>query len=494
MAESGSASTDAFSRALLLRMQRHKIRWVSGQGGSLVIAITFIVIQRLMGGEDALKATLIAYVLIGGCVFAFQLLREARRLYYHQENVIASLRSTIESNDDEKAQSLKRVRDSHKRRDAHMRMQHEAALEELHRELAKQTDNHDTPDILLELSETRGNATDLYDAIPIVVYNAINVAMNVQIASVESGVWYAGHGSGDVDATPVPILENTRLTFELIPHIQSNARVSVFPKIDSQYLTESMLREAGATLGIWWLLDRISEHKKHVAKSALPSDASQFALGTAEVDAGCEPFELSLRVTYWNAPLTRQWERVETLHYHPVTRRAQISRHSAPVEITTTVAALHEASARLQTKVTALERAAQRYLTSTAHRVIAERLMPLVAEWNAKGRVAQIGVYYMVGDDCAQYAQSFADLFHSVGFQILGDGRATLYDAEYVGIKGDFARGLFVVEYPGAVMKQYGRPPFGEVLCGAMRDSGLTVEQIEHDRASFVLIVGARIN
>ncbi|MCU1350465.1 MAG: hypothetical protein JWO56_3495, partial [Acidobacteria bacterium] len=88
----------------------------------------------------------------------------------------------------------------------------------------------DAPDILLELSATRASNADLYKAIPISVYSAVDVvAMNVQIDPVESGVWHGGNYGGDTDTAAGPILCNTRLVFELVAHIPGNTKVSVFP-------------------------------------------------------------------------------------------------------------------------------------------------------------------------------------------------------------------------------------------------------------------------
>jgi hypothetical protein len=199
-----------------------------------------------------------------------------------------------------------------------------------------ETEN-EAPDILLELAATRPVGADLYAAVSISICNAVDVgAMNVQIDSIESGVWEAGFNFGDPETPPGPILTSTTLVFELVPYIQGKAKVSAFPVVEYRGIAGRMLREGGTVLGLWWLLERVVEHNKYTALSALPSDASPLNRDITAAAAEREPFDVPIRVTYWNRKVTRQWERVETLRYNPVSRRAHIRRHGPPAEIAVT--------------------------------------------------------------------------------------------------------------------------------------------------------------
>jgi len=92
--------------ALWRRMREHKISWFSGQGGSFVIALVYLAILKWQFNEDiwrALRATVIAYLLVGGSVAIFLLYREANRLFVTQGKVIANLRVIADLNNTERS-------------------------------------------------------------------------------------------------------------------------------------------------------------------------------------------------------------------------------------------------------------------------------------------------------------------------------------------------------------------------------------------------------
>jgi hypothetical protein len=143
-----------------------------------------------------------------------------------------------------------------------------------------------------------------------------------------------------------------------------------------------------------------------------------------------------------------------------------------------------------QSKITALERDAPRHLDEESWRIITARLAPLVAQWSTDNRFCQVGVYHMPGNDCAQYALEFSELFESLGCQVMGQGRPRQYS--HNDAIDDFRRGIFIMDYPATTREHYGRPPFGDVLQAALAEVGIEAERLDRNGSFFCIIIGAK--
>jgi hypothetical protein len=181
----------------------------------------------------------------------------------------------------------------------------------------------DAPDVMLELNVVR-DAYDSNESVPIVVYNATSeVAMNIQIDPIESGDWE--NSWLIIDGKRVPSCVNTRFRFDPVPNL-SNDRVPAFPiPASTNILQENMFKVGGTVLGLWWFIDASISHLKHEARQR--ENLADDELATTMTWA--DPVDFPLRLTYWDRRRTRQWERVETLHYDPRTLRAYISHGQA---------------------------------------------------------------------------------------------------------------------------------------------------------------------
>jgi hypothetical protein len=286
-------------------MRRRKIRWFSGQGGSLVIAMVYIGLLRWLGESKTVTAVVLAYLLVGGLVFVFQLLREARQIYQHQEIVITNLRTIIAGNDEDKAQSLSRVRDSRKRREAHMLTNHESqiAIERgrtlnAERELAGLVQLNE-PDVMLEFSSPG----------PFVLrnYGAAACKIRVKLDTASRGCTTNGPDWYAIDFRVVPDLHAEPIPIE--PDVTPTTWARVFGEKDDPGL-----------INILGVLARLMasdlQHKEHPGYSS-SSEADMIL-------AAMEPIRFPMSVTYCDRNGTGQWIRSETLVYEPRSRFAYI--------------------------------------------------------------------------------------------------------------------------------------------------------------------------
>jgi hypothetical protein len=144
----------------------------------------------------------------------------------------------------------------------------------------------------------------------------------------------------------------------------------------------------------------------------------------------------------------------------------------------------------LKSQVTVLELDAPRHLSENTRNDIMETLTPLLDEWIAKSRVAQVGVFYALGNDCAQYAMEYSDLFESIGFQVLAQGRPRQYSES--GVDDDFRRGIAIMDCMPADRDRFGRPAFADALHEALTKNHIEARRLDRNGAFFAIFIGAK--
>ena len=174
-------------------------------------------------------------------------------------------------------------------------------------------------------------------------------------------------------------------------------------------------------------------------------------------------------------------------------RELEAASASLPAAPISDVMALRNTIAAQNAKIAALE---PRHLSSDVRRTIAEHLQPLRDGWVKRDpaqRIAEVGVYYMPGTDCAQYAQDFCDLFQSIGFQTLGDGHPIPFSLQgQITITDGFESGIVVMDYSPETRLAHWRPDFGDALLAAMAEAGIESRKSDIDGPVFGIVIGAK--
>lgn len=181
------------------------------------------------------------------------------------------------------------------------------------------------PDIILELAASRRHTRDSLESVEIVAYNDNHAAtaMDVEIATLSSGNYQSGFWTGDAATPAGPVMVNTTIRFEPIPHIESKRRVSAEPINPALSMQERMVKESrqGDAPGLWWFVDAARRHRE-LAELQQVIESQQ---RTTSERLRHAPIDIPMRVTYRNAQQTRRWQRLERLHYDPGTLTAYIA-------------------------------------------------------------------------------------------------------------------------------------------------------------------------